>query len=48
MLELHDGAELADLQLRDAGRRIWICFTHLLAVIFLQRAGARGAGLVLP
>src|SRR5439155_22398161 len=37
--ELHDGAELGGLQLRDAGRRIWIRITHFTGGRFSARAG---------
>ena len=36
---LHDGAELGGLQLRDAGRRIWIRITHFTGGRFSARAG---------
>src|SRR5207302_6089006 len=32
--ELHDGAELGGLQLRDAGGRVWICVAHFAGGCF--------------
>jgi len=43
MLELHDGAELGRTTARDAGGRIWICFTHFAGGYFFARAGVAAA-----
>src|SRR5258708_31011441 len=42
--ELHDGAELGGLQLRDAGGGVWISFTQFACggFFFLSRGAAGG------